>query len=264
MIGNLRLAFALFVAAVVTPPMMAWQWLALRVGWLDDGTVPRLWHALVTRLLGLRIRVHGRLSRERPLLIASNHVSWTDIMVLGSLADLHFIAKSEVASWPVFGTFARLQRSVFVERAARRKSGAQVGEIAGRIADGDPMVLFAEGTTGDGNVVLPFNSTLFGAAQAALGQREGTASVTIQPVAIAYTRLHGLPMGRSLRGHAAWVGEQTLAPHILSLLRTGGLDVEVHFGEPLVFGPGANRKVVAREVEARVRAMMAQALRNPL
>lgn len=261
MIGNLRLAFALFVAGVVTPPMMAWQWLALRTGWLDDGTVPRLWHRLVTRLLGLRIRVHGSLARERPLLIAANHISWTDIMVLGSLADLHFIAKSEVAAWPVFGTFARLQRSVFVERSARRKSGAQVGEIAGRIADGDPMVLFAEGTTGDGNLVLPFNSTLFGAAQMALGA--DTAPVTVQPVAIAYTRLHGVPMGRSLRGHAAWVGEQTLVPHLLSLLRRGSLDVEVHFGEPLAFAPGTNRKLIAREAEARVRSMMAGALRNP-
>ena len=264
MIATARLVLALAVAAVATPPMMAWQWLALRTGWLDDGTAPRLWHALVTRLLGLRIRVHGAMSASRPLLIASNHVSWTDIMVLGSLADLHFIAKSEVASWPLMGTFARLQRSVFVERAARRKSGAQVGEIAGRIADGDPMVLFAEGTTGDGNLVLPFNSTLFGAAQMALDAGDAAAPVTIQPVAIAYTRLHGLPMGRRMRGHAAWVGEQTLAPHVLSLLRTGGLDVEVHFGEPVVFGPGASRKVVAREVEACVRAMMAQALRNPL
>lgn len=262
MTGALRLSFALLVAAIVTPPLMLWQGLAVRTGWLDARPVPRLWHGMVTRLLGLRIHVRGRLATGRPLLIASNHVSWTDIMVLGSLADVHFVAKSEVATWPFFGTLARLQRSVFIERAARGRAGRQVGEIAARITDGDPMVLFAEGTTGDGNVVLPFKSTLFGAAAMAL-DANGGAPVTVQPVAIVYTRLQGMPMGRALRPHVAWVGEQTLIPHLTTRLREGAVDVEVHFGEPVPFGPGQNRKVLTRQVEERVRAMMAAALRNP-
>lgn len=263
MIGRARLIGALVIAAIVTPPMMLWQILALRLNWLGEGKAPRLWHGLVTRLLGLRVHVRGTIASDRPLLIASNHISWTDIMVLGSIAEVHFVAKSEVATWPVFGTLARLQRSVFVERAARGRSGAQVGEIATRITDGDPMVLFAEGTTGDGNIVLPFKSTLFGAAAMAFDANGGE-PITVQPVAIAYTRLQGMPMGRALRPHIAWIGEQTLIPHLTALLREGAVDVEVHFGEPLTFGPGQNRKQLARDVEARVRALMAAALRNPV
>lgn len=263
MIGTLRLVLALAIVAVVSPPMALWQVIALHSkGRLDDGLIPRLWHRMVVRLLGLRIRIFGEMAARRPLLIASNHVSWSDIMVLGSLADLHFIAKSEVAGWPVFGTLARLQRSVFIERAARRKAGAQAGEIATRMTNGDPMVLFAEGTTGDGNIVLPFKSTLFAAAQMALDAVEN-ATVAVQPVAIVYTRLHGMPLDRRHRVHASWTGDTDLVPHLRKLLREGALDVEVHFGEPLDFRPGANRKEVARKVEESVRTMMASALRNP-
>lgn len=263
MIGTLRLVIALVIAALLTPPLALWQIIVLRAGIADERPAPRLWHRLVVRLLGFRIRVRGTLATERPLLIASNHVSWTDIMVIGSLADVHFIAKSEMAGWPVIGALSRLQRTVFVDRENRRLSGRQAGEIAARLANGDPMVLFAEGTTSDGNLMLPFKSTLFAAAQLAVAANGG-APVAIQPVAIAYTRLHGVPMGRQHRPRAAWIGDSLLVPHIAALLRQGAVDVEVHFGEPVTFGPDSERKTIAREVEARVRAMLSAALRQPL
>ena len=114
MIGTFRLLLALSVAAVATPPLALYQIVAMKTGLLDDRRVPRTWHRMVVRLLGLRIHVRGTLAAGRPLLIAANHVSWMDIVVLGSLADVHFIAKAEVATWPIFGTFARFQRSIFI------------------------------------------------------------------------------------------------------------------------------------------------------
>src|SRR5690606_28225275 len=108
--------------------------------------------------------------------------------------------------WPVMGTFARLQRSVFVERERRRASPEQAREIAARLADGDPMVLFAEGTTGDGNRVLPFKTTLFGAAQLALTTL-GAERVLVQPAAIAYMRRNGLPLDLRERSGIAWIGD---------------------------------------------------------
>lgn len=259
MIRAARVALALAVFAAATPPLALWQAVALKSRAMDERRAPRLWHRLVTRLLGMRISVHGEPAAGRPLLIAANHVSWTDIMVLGSVADVHFIAKAEVADWPLMGRLSRLQRTVFVERERRRSAGAQAGEIAARIANGEPLVLFAEGTTSDGTLMLPFKSSLFAAAGMALAEG-GTETVLIQPVAIAYTRLHGLPMGRRHRAGVAWIGDQELLPHIMSLLRRGGLELEVHFGEPVEFRQGASRKDVAREVEARVRAMLAGAL----
>jgi lyso-ornithine lipid O-acyltransferase len=82
-------------------------------------------------------------------------------------------------------------------------------------------------------------------------------------VAIAYTRLHGLPMGRQFRGKAAWIGDEDLIPHLGALLREGGVDVEVHFGEPVPFTTKTNRKQVARIAEQRVRALMSEALAGP-
>lgn len=261
-VGNIRLALGLAIMAVATLLLLPIQLIAMRTGWIRDGRVPHLWHRLAARILGLRIRTHGIIAERRPLLIAANHVSWSDIVVLGSIAEVHFVAKSEMGGWPILGTFARLQRSVFVEREKRRKSGDQARELSARLADGDPMVLFAEGTTGPGSGVMPFKSTLFGAAQMALKDMPND-SVLVQPVAIAYTRLYGLPMSGRERAEIAWIGDTALVPHLKSLFARRAVDVEVYFGEPVPFATGSDRKAVTREVEGRVQTMLVKALRNP-
>lgn len=263
MIGSIRIALGLSVAAVTTFPMAAVQLAVLKLGLGREGYLPGLWHRLVIKILGFRMHVVGQPATGRPLLIAANHISWTDIMVVGAVADVHFVAKSEMGGWPIIGKLSRLQRTIYVERERRPTSGKQVSEIGQRLSEGDAMVFFAEGSTSDGNLMQPFKSTLFGAAQIAL-RESGTEQVLVQPVAIVYTRLHGIPMGRFMRPHAAWIGDRALVPHILQLLADGGVDVEVHFGEPIPFLSGSDRKDLARTVQARVRDMMATALRNPI
>jgi 1-acyl-sn-glycerol-3-phosphate acyltransferase len=262
MIGWLRAAAAILVLILVTPPAMLAQWLAIRTRLFSDRMVPRLWHRLVIKLLGIRLQVRGRMHEARPLLLASNHVSWTDIMVMSAAAPVNFIAKSEIAKWPIGGTFARLQRSVFVERERRHMSGAQASEVAERLAAGDAIVLFAEGTTGDGNLLLPFKSTLFGAASLMVDSGRAE-SVTIQPTAVVYTRFHGMPMGRRERARITWIGDTPLLPHLMRLLKEGAVDVEVHFGEPVEYRKSASRKAVAQEVERRVKEMFIEARRAP-
>ena len=262
-IGRLRAATGLAAVAVVTPPMMLAQYVALRTGLFSDRVLPPLWHRFALKVLGIRLHVVGEIVRDRPLLIACNHVSWTDIMVAGAAAPVNFVAKAEISRWPFAGTLARLQRTVFVERERRRASGEQAGEVAGRLVAGDAMLLFAEGTTGDGNLMLPFKSTLFGAASMTVeaGRAE---SVVIQPMAIAYTRFHGMPMSRHGRMRASWIGDSALLPHLMDLLKEGAIDVEVHFGAPVEYRGGMSRKQVALEVERRVRALFVDAQRAPL
>src|SRR5690606_10499621 len=151
MIGKIRMGLALAFAAASTLVLALTQAVLLRIGLGNPHVMPRLWHRCVLKALGFRVHAVGALSDRRPLLIAANHVSWTDIGVLGSLANVSFIAKSDMAHWPVMGWLATLQRTVFVERERRHRSGNQVNEIARRLKAGDVMVLFAEGTTGDGN-----------------------------------------------------------------------------------------------------------------
>jgi 1-acyl-sn-glycerol-3-phosphate acyltransferase len=261
MIGKIRTGLALAFVAASTAVLAPIQAVLLRTGFRDRHFILRLWHGSVLKALGFRVRVVGALSPRRPLLVAANHVSWTDIGVLGSLADVSFIAKSEMEGWPLVGWLSTLQRTVFIERDRRHRSSDQASEIALRLKAGDAMVLFAEGTTGDGNLLLPFKSTLFGAATMAIGHG-GADEVAIQPVVIAYTGRHGMPLGRSGRMALSWIGDQDLAPHIAGLLRQGAVDVEVRFGEPVMFSAKSNRKDAARLVEARVREMMQAALRG--
>lgn len=263
MVGRLRLVFALSCVALATIILVPVQLLAMKTGWFSENFARSLWHKVNVRALGFRIHRTGALSEKRPLLIASNHISWTDIEVMASLYDISFIAKSDLAGWPLVGWLSRMQRPVYVERTRKRTSGAQASEVAQRLAAGEAIVLFAEGTTGDGNRVLPFKSTLFGAASMAISEG-AVEKVYIQPVAVAYTRVHGVPMGRRYRPLAAWIGDQELVPTLGELLRLGAIDVELHFGEPIEFSVGGNRKETTREVESSVHEMMQAALRNPI
>jgi 1-acyl-sn-glycerol-3-phosphate acyltransferase len=258
----LRLVLAgagvLAAIAVLLPVQIA----AVRFDLAVSRRIPRLFHGIVCALLGVRIRVVGRPARERPLLIVSNHVSWIDISVITAVVPVAFVAKSEVASWPLFGLFARLQRTVFVDRTRRHKTAAVNAEIARRLADGDPVVLFGEGTSSDGNRVLPFRTALIGAAGEALTEAGHLDRILIQPLSIAYVAFQGLPMGRQHRPVAAWYGALDLFPHLVAVLKRGAIDAVVSFGEPIGYVANSDRKAVARTIEAEVRRLTMAALRG--
>ena len=138
-------------------------------------------------------------------------------------APVVFVAKSEIARWPFFGLLAKLQRTVFVERDRRQKTGAVNAAIAQRLAEGDPVLLFGEGTAGDGNRVLPFRTALIGAAGAALASAEHTGEIWIQPLSLAYVSQQGIPLGRHLRPRVACYGKMKLFPHIGAIARSGAV-----------------------------------------
>ena len=263
MAGIWRIGFIVLAFAVVTLPLLPLQMIAHRLERLWHKALPHWWQKFMCRLLGLKVTVSGTLAEGRPLLLISNHVSWSDILVLGSVAEVSFIAKSEVQGWPLFGSFAKLQRTIFIERDRRHKTADQASEIAERLRDGDILVLFAEGTTSDGNRVLPFKSALFGAARAALDVKNGEAvdHVLVQPVSVAYTRVQGLPMGRYHRAVAAWPGSVPLVKHLLGVLHARAIDVSVSFGEPVMFDRTTDRKALSRSFESQIRTMTNAALR---
>ncbi len=260
-LGTLRLVFVALALALMTALLWPLQSVAIRRGWPLARRLPFLWHRVAARLIGLRLHLAGAPAEGRPLLLVANHQSWADIVALGAVMPLSFIAKSEVAGWPIFGLLARLQRTVFVEREARGRTGEQADAIGERLNAGDAMVLFAEGTTSDGNRVLPFKTALFGAAQASL-RRSGKDAVLVQPVSIAYTKANGIAMGRYGRPLAAWPGDVELAPHLLAFLREGAVDAEIRFGEPIRFDAQSDRKAVARRCESVVSALLVESLRG--
>ncbi len=240
-------------------PGIGLQWLFVRLRLPQQTRFPVLFHRYAARVIGLKRVVVGKPSNLRPLMLVSNHVSWLDVVALSSVCPLSFIAKSEVRGWGVFGLFARLQRSVFVDRQRRSATKTVNDSIAERLKSGDVMVLFGEGTTGDGVRVLPFKSSLLGAARDAMNGSVDESGVWLQPVSIAYTKLGGLPAGRFERPHTAWYGDMELLPHLRTIFISGPLDVTISFGEPERFETGTDRKQLARRLEVVSRGMTSMA-----
>src|SRR5712672_2928421 len=250
---SLRLArFALYLAWTVGLMPVQVIGLALRRRWTSR--LPVFYHRWCCRILGFRIRVIGTPTAERPVLFAANHISYTDITILGSVIPGSFIAKAEVADWPFFGWLAKLQRSVFVDRRVR-SIATQRNAISDRLAAGDALILFPEGTSGDGNRVLPFKSALFSVAD-----HSATGPVTVQPVSIAYTRVNSMPIGRRYRPLFAWYGAMAMAPHLWRLLGLGTIEIVVEFHPATTLAACGSRKMLARYCEERVKNGLAGAL----
>ena len=208
---------------------------------------PQWYHKRCLRLLGLRIESHGTPSTRHPTLYVVNHCSYLDITILGALLPASFVAKAEVANWPFFGILAKLQRTVFIARD-RRHAATQRDEMQKRLEVGDDLILFPEGTSGDGNRVLPFKSALFSVAEREVDGQP----LTIQAVSLAYSKLDGLPMGRYLRPFFAWYGDMDLMPHIWNALSLGTATVEVTFHEPVTVADFGTRKALAAYCQDRV------------
>ncbi len=237
----------------VTLVLMGVQWLAIRCNLRLAHTLPVAYHRFACALLRVRITVEGAPAAARPLLVLSNHTSWLDITVLSTMIPVSFIAKSEVGTWPVFGALARLQRSIFIDRTRRKGAATANREIAARLVDGDAIILFAEGTTSDGNRVLPFRSAVVGAARDALAQAEPGRAVTVQPLAVAYPARAGLPVGRAQRPFIAWYGDMDLLPHLAAIVTGPPIDAVVVWGQPVAFAHDTSRKAITRTLEDAVR-----------
>jgi len=240
----------------LTLPSMLVQALLLKSGSRLQASFPMYYHRAVTRMLGIRVHVEGAPPKAGPVLIAANHVSWLDIPVMSTVMPLSFVAKSDVAAWPFFGWLAKLQRSVFIDRTRRVRAMHQKAEIEKRLSAGDVLVLFAEGTSSDGNRVLPFRSALLSAAGAD-GQDGGP---PVYPVSIAYTHRWGLPMGVQGRPEYAWYGDMELLPHLWNVFKRGPIDVTVCFHPPETVGSAGGRKALAELCRQRVRGGLAEAL----
>ncbi|WP_052945288.1 lysophospholipid acyltransferase family protein, partial [Acidisphaera rubrifaciens] len=230
---------------------------------------PRVYWAWVARLLGMRVRVIGAGAGgqarstgggtpARPVIFVANHCSWLDIPVLGGRLPGCFVSKDEVGRWPVVSTIARLGRTVFVTRRPGRTADER-DVMQARLAAGDNLVLFPEGTSSDGSRVLPFRTSFFAVAVPGGGIRQGAGSAPpgtpaplIQPVSLVYDRMGWLPTGRATRSIFAWYGDMDLASHFWRLAQLSGLRATVLLHTPVDPASFPDRKALARAVWSAV------------
>jgi len=235
--GAFRLLSYLLVTLVLVPIYLLVLALRIRpvIRWM-----PVAYHRFVCIILGIRVRVHGQRSTVTPTLYVCNHVSYLDIEVLGGLIPGSFVAKAEVATWPFFSTLAKAQRTIFIERRTGKTSTSR-DQMMNRLNTGDNLMLFPEGTSSDGTRVLPFRSALFGVAQL----RRDDKPITVQSVAIAYTRLDGIPLGRYWRPLFAWFGDLDLVPHLWQMVCLGETEAVITFFPPVDIDRLGDRKKLA-------------------
>lgn len=250
-----RLLFLVFVFLPFMLVVIPLQFLinALRLPFWS--VLPRAFHRLGCIFLGLRVHVVGQPATGRATLLVANHISWTDIVAIGSVADVTFVAKREVGDWFFVGMLARLQKTIFVDRTRRSDAGRTSREMAQHLASGNAVLLFAEGQSDIGTHVLPFRSALVGAAQHAMIDA-GARDVLIQPLTIAYTRLQGLPVSRNERALIAWIKSRSVKQNIREILTGSVKDVTVAFGAPRPLSETDNRKLVTKAAEDEVRATL--------
>ena len=250
-----RVLFFIFVYVpfmiVAIPLQFVWSRLSLP-GWT---VIPRLFHLMGVAFLGMKVTVLGKPASGMPTLIVSNHISWTDIVAIGSVTDVTFVAKQEVAKWFFVGFMASLQRTLYVDRTRRSDAHRTSREMGRRMASGGTVLLFAEGQSDVGTHVLPFRSALVGAAQHAMIEA-GAKEVLIQPLTVAYTRLQGLPVSRNDRSLIAWIKSKSVKQNITEILTGGVKEVTVSFGTPHTLTEASNRKVVTKQAEDQVRRML--------
>jgi lyso-ornithine lipid O-acyltransferase len=192
-------------------------------------SIPRYFHYIFLKILNIKIKLVGKIYTDKPGLLISNHASWIDISILSSLTNISFIAKSEVAKWPLFGFLAKMQDTLFIERRPI-KAVEQKNKIKNILLKGKRLVLFPEGTSSDGNRVLKFKSSLFSVAEK---NSKSKNSYSIQAVTICYKGINGLPMSRSERPFLSWWGDMGLLGHLWNMLAFSSAEIIVIAHEPI-------------------------------
>ena len=249
-----RTLFFIFIFCPALLILIPIQFVITRLGLFWN--VPTiLFHKLGCIFLGIRVKTIGEPLHNRPTLLLSNHISWTDIIAIGSVADVTFVAKTGVRNTFFVGFMASLQRTLFVDYNRRQDAQRTSAEMAKRLAANSAVLLFAEGHRDLGTHVQPFRSALVGAAQAAM-EESGAKDVAIQPVTIAYTHLQGLPVSRNERSGISGMNARGFKAVVTNLLTSGMKDVTIAFGAPIPLGPETDRKVVTKLAEVQVRRML--------
>lgn len=210
---------------------------------------PKYFLKTAARICGARVRKEG-VALKRDVVFLANHVSWLDILALAGASGTAFVAKAELQKAPVVGWLASLNRTVYVQREARGNIAEQINAVREAMADNWSVTIFPEGTTTDGQSLLPFKTSLLKMLE------PPPPGVLVQPVVLDYG-----PVAEEI----GWIGEEAgvnNAKRILS--RAGSFAVTLYFLEPFAPAEGGNRKTIAARARAAIEAKLEERLGGPV
>jgi 1-acyl-sn-glycerol-3-phosphate acyltransferase len=197
------------------------------------------WASRLVQLLGVELQIRGPVPVEGPLLLVANHISWLDIVVLHAAHHCRFVSKADVRHWPLVGRLATGGGTLYIERASRRDALRVVHHMARALQEGDILAVFPEGTTGDGERLLPFHANLVQAAIAA--------QAPVQPVALRYLDAASGAPSRAM----SYVGDETLVGSVWRTLSARGVQAQVLFGQPQT-AEGRDRRAWAADLRSAI------------
>ena len=242
----LRVSAVILLGLLLAAVLALGERLALRASVQGRQRLTRWFMARLATALPFRVQVIGELP-AKPMLWVANHVSWCDIPLLGMLRPLSFLAKAEVARWPVLGWLARQAGTLFIRRGAG--DAAQINQqLANHLHQGRHLLIFPEGTSTDGSSVRTFHPRLFACAI--------QAGCAVQPVAIRYLR-NGKP-----DTVAPFIGDDELPAHLRRLLASDVAEVEIHLLLPIAANTLSRRAIAERAQLAIERALAGQAQKD--
>lgn len=243
----IRIALRLILVVVLLFIMTPFQIFVISLRLPGSDMIPLLFHKAILKIIGVRVRVSGPLPAPGTLIV-SNHVSWLDICIIGSVLPVNFVAKADISGWPILGFLAKLQKTLFIKRDRRSDTANQRNAMQDRLLEGGRLLLFPEGTTGDGTIVFPFKSSLFAAAEVP----ENDNLIPIQPLSLAFAELSGIPMSRRIRIKYAWIGDIGLLSNMLYILRSYSFTINLIFHEPTNLVEAGGRKKLAVSAHRQV------------
>ncbi len=254
MISFVLSASRLTALVLLTLALLPAQYIIVKLFPAFSYAIPVRFHRLVAKIMGVRIELRGKPPAQSPVLLIANHSSYMDIVLISALLPVSFVAKSEIARWPLFGTLGRLQNTVFIDR---KPTAAQehLQAVEKALDKKQNLVIFPEGTSGDGNRLLPFKHTLFRVA--ACKPQDGK-DLLVQPLCLSFVELNGLPVGRLERPLFCWYGDMDLIPHIWRFLGLGKMTVVAEFFPPVTLSQFQDHKALSAHCHAQIASAISQ------
>jgi 1-acyl-sn-glycerol-3-phosphate acyltransferase len=224
---------------VCLPLHLVWRLFELSSPW------PRFFLRVAARACGARVKLVGKPLRHEVFYVA-NHLSWLDILVIGGLTGTTFVSQDGVASWPIVGWLAKLNRTIFISRTDKFAVAEQIANLRDAIAEHQAVTIFPEGTTTDGRTLLPFKPSLFATVV------PPPKKLLIQPVLLDFDAA-----GKDL----AWVGEENALENAWRVFtQKGSFEIRVHFLEAFDPGDHPDRKLLTAEARRRIAAALSKTL----